>query len=132
MALVTPPTRLELVILRCRSIDNSRTLYQLKYDCSLSEIIYNGMNLFQGTQKRDKMKKTHLVVLVVAGVILLTSLALVLTSSGSLTSGTVFGDKQCMGPKAALKFINEQGCERIFEDPRCEEKGLVEIRCPPK
>ena len=46
-----------------------------------------------------------------------------------LTSASVVGQKKCVGANAALKFINEKGCERIYDDPECAEKGLVEIQC---
>ncbi len=36
---------------------------------------------------------------------------------------------RCLNPKIALKYINEYGCERIYEDPKCTEQGKVEVIC---
>jgi len=47
----------------------------------------------------------------------------------NITSASVIGQTKCVGANAAMNFINDKGCERINEDPKCEERGLIEIRC---
>ena len=48
---------------------------------------------------------------------------------GGITSASILGQKKCVSPKAALNFIDKYGCERVYDDPKCEEQGKVEIQC---
>lgn len=50
-------------------------------------------------------------------------------TSAGLTSASVIGQTKCVGSNAAETFIDKMGCERIYEDPECAARGLVEIRC---
>ena len=46
-----------------------------------------------------------------------------------MTTASVIGQTKCVGVKAALKFINEKNCTRIYESKKCSDQGLVEIKC---
>ena len=46
-----------------------------------------------------------------------------------ITTASVLGQTKCVGANAALNFIQEKNCTRIYESKECAEKGLVEIRC---
>ena len=67
---------------------------------------------------------------VVYGVIIVLILLCIAIRFGpSITSATVAGQTKCVGANAALKFINEKNCTRIYESEKCAEQGLVEVRC---
>ena len=78
----------------------------------------------------DKAAKINVVV-ILAGIIVISLLAMVIASKSveNITAAAVAGQKKCMNAKPALKFINEKGCHRIYDDPECEAKGKVEIQC---
>ncbi|MBR9692230.1 hypothetical protein GOV06_05600 [Candidatus Woesearchaeota archaeon] len=62
-------------------------------------------------------------------VIVLLSSFVLIKFGPSITSATVAGQTKCVGARAALKFINEKNCTRIYESAKCEEQGLVEVKC---
>lgn len=81
-------------------------------------------------KKRDNKVKEIVTVLVILA-ILIGSLLLIIrvNSESNLTGSIVAGKTFCQSPTAALKSINEKGCVRIYEDPKCEANGRVEISC---
>ena len=62
-------------------------------------------------------------------IVILVGLVVVGKYGPSITSATVAGQTKCVGARAALKFINEKNCTRIYDSPKCEKQGLVEIKC---
>ena len=71
-------------------------------------------------------------VIVLGALILVGLFATVLLTSESIsdiTSASVAGQTKCVGANAALKFINEFDCERIYESEKCAKRGLVEVQC---
>jgi|GEM_PF-5238535 len=70
-------------------------------------------------------------IVIVAAVILVLLVIAFMANEGlfGITSASVVGQKKCVSPKAALGFIEKYGCQRIYDDPRCEEQGKVEIQC---
>jgi len=46
-----------------------------------------------------------------------------------VTGATVAGQTKCLKPRAALKFIQNKGCTRIYEDIKCFEAGKIEVQC---
>ena len=69
------------------------------------------------------------VIFVIVIVVILISVFLVIKYGPTMTGAAIAGQKKCLSPKAALNFINEKGCQRIYEDPKCEEQGKVEVQC---
>ena len=74
------------------------------------------------------MEKKKVIFAIVIVVILL-GIFLVIKYGPSMTGAAIAGQKKCLSPKAALTFINDKGCTRIYEDPKCEERGKVEVQC---
>jgi hypothetical protein len=62
-------------------------------------------------------------------IIILLGIFVIVKFGPSITSAAI-GVKLCVSPEAALEYINEKGCERVYEDPTCESQNKVEIRCP--
>jgi len=62
-------------------------------------------------------------------ILILLSLFIVIKFGPSITTASVIGQTKCVGANAALKFINEKNCTRIYESEKCAKQGLVEIRC---
>ena len=62
-------------------------------------------------------------------VVFLLCLLLIFEMNPQITSAAVAGQRKCVGARAALKFINEKGCYRVYESEKCEKQGLVEIQC---
>ena len=62
-------------------------------------------------------------------VLVLLSIFVVSKFGPSITSASVFGQTKCVGANAALKFINEKNCTRIYESEKCADQGLVEVKC---
>ena len=76
------------------------------------------------------MRKLSLIISAIIGIILIMILAFATQqTSENITGASVTGQVKCLPAKAALKFINDKGCERIYEDQGCADKGKVEIRC---
>jgi len=71
----------------------------------------------------------HKEVVIAVVILLILGIFVAIYQGPQITSATVAGQTKCVGARAALKFINEKGCERIYEDSKCEEQGLVEVRC---
>ena len=69
------------------------------------------------------------IIYILAVVVILIGAVILVNVNPSITSATVAGQKKCVGAEAALKFINEKGCVRVYDDLNCEEKGLVEVQC---
>ena len=62
-------------------------------------------------------------------IIILILLSIVIRFGPSITSASVLGQTKCVGANAALKFINEKNCTRIYESEKCADQGLVEVKC---
>lgn len=62
-------------------------------------------------------------------ILILLSIFILVKFGPSITTASVVGQTKCVGAKAALKFINEKNCTRIYESQKCKEQGLVEIKC---
>ncbi len=73
------------------------------------------------------MKKEIIFALVALAIIM--GGMILISNSPSITSAAVAGQRKCVGASAALKFIQEKGCERVYESEKCEKQGLVEIQC---
>jgi hypothetical protein len=80
--------------------------------------------------KKLVMKRLTIVIAILILIIIASFLLLSGNVYDEITAASVSGQTKCVGAKAALKFINERGCERIYEDSKCAERGLVEVRCP--
>ena len=83
------------------------------------------------SKARPKSKGTSNYLWVI-GIVTLVVIVLAASSNLNLSlisSASVAGQTKCVGPKAALNFINEKNCTRIYEDERCLELGKVEIQC---
>jgi len=66
------------------------------------------------------------------GIVLVVLMVVTLSNKNldnQLTSASVFGQTDCITPQEAIKQINENGCEKISQDKKCAEEGLVEVRC---
>ena len=62
-------------------------------------------------------------------ILILLGLFIIIKFGPSITSASVSGQTKCVGANAALKFINEKNCTRIYESEKCAAQGLVEVRC---
>ena len=80
----------------------------------------------------EKLVMKRLMIMIVILILIVTASFILLSGNvyDEITAASVSGQTKCVGAKAALKFINERGCERIYEDQKCAEQGLVEVRCP--
>lgn len=74
------------------------------------------------------MKKKIMFMAVIVLVLIVTSFIITENLEG-LTSASVVGQKKCVSPRAALNLIDKYGCERIYDDSKCEEQDQVEIQC---
>ena len=86
----------------------------------LEKFIYNNYII---TNMEKKTIFVIVIILIAIGVFL------IIKYGPSMTGAAVAGQKKCLSPKAALNFINEKGCVRIYEDPKCAEQGKVEVQC---
>ncbi|MBW2966801.1 hypothetical protein KY342_06890 [Candidatus Woesearchaeota archaeon] len=62
-------------------------------------------------------------------IVIILGIFLIVKYGPSMTGAVVAGQKKCVSPKAALGFINKNGCVRIYEDEKCAEQGKVEVQC---